>query len=284
MKIFTCINRAAILLLSSVLLPATVFAQFQYQDWNIGIGRSSMTIENGMSRTAVNQNGVPVLTDSLDSHYKGMTNVNIHVEGLNTKFYVGGNFSIPINKVQERDSATVVGGHAEYTMKFSYGFSIKERVGIQFGLNMGIVNVHQTRNLKISGEEKWDYFIPSGQTPGGNQYFGEMAAWEIGLLLNTVVGITDNLGLRMAYSHNNVSLKKKTIGGRNDQFEFAVYYANPEMHNLGFSLGMQYSKMHFNPSTYENTPGGGFPRVYPATRVTMSMFYIGINLPIVFGG
>lgn len=267
-----------------IFVSVSATAQFSYKAWNIGISRSSLTIVNGMSRTELDQYQNPYLTDSIDSHYKGMYDARIQIEGLNPNFFVAAKADLPLGKVEERDSATVVANHSELSMKFAYGFDIKDVVGIQFGLNMGLRNINQGRNLKIDGTEKWDYFIPSGGTPGGNQYFGGMGAWNIGLLVNTVVGITDNMGLRLTYSHNNLKNKKKTISGRNDEFEFVFYYSNPDLHNLGFTIGFQQSNMRFKGSTLDTTPEGSFPRVYPSTKVKMTIFNIGVNIPIVFNG
>jgi hypothetical protein len=267
-----------------LLISTNTFAQFSYKAWNVGINRSSMTIKNGMSRTQLDQYQNPYLTDSIDAVYKGMYNATFQIEALTPNVFVAAKLDLPIRKVQERDSASVIGKHMELTMKFAYGFDIKDVVGIQFGLNMGIMNVTQSRNLEMESATKWDYFVPSGGTPGGDQYFGGMAAWEIGLIVNTVVAINDKMGVRLAFSHNNLSNKKKTISGRNEQFEFAFYYADPERHNLGFTFGIQHNSMRFKGSTLDATRGGGFPRLYPAAKVLMTSFYLGVNIPIVFNG
>lgn len=269
------------LFLFAIAIPAS--AQFRYAAWNVGPQLGSFKITNGMSRYDSNGNGQPFMADSANPKY-GVTNIRFNIEAVELNHFVKAKVSLPIVKHAEHDSGVVIGKQLEGTMQFGFGFKIKDRVGFQFGLNFGILNISQSTN---SNPTKFDYFVPSaGATPlTGQKIFGEMGAWEGGLLVSNIIAFSDNLGLQTMYSHNNLKNKRKTINGRNDQLEFTLLYGNPDWHNLGFSISVVENWMHFN--GYDpNAPANAnsFARIYPPTKVRMATIYIGINFPIVFRG
>ncbi len=160
-------------------------------------------------------------------------------------------------------------------------------MGFQFGLNGGLLSVKQNSNPGLNtGPTKFDYFVPSaGSTPlDGQHMFGNMAVWQGGVVISNFICFTDNLGLLTVFSHNNLVNKKVTINGRNDQLEFSLYYSNTEKHNIGFSINVTQNWMHFKGYTpADATAAGNFARIYPATKVSMTTIYLGVNIPIVFG-
>jgi hypothetical protein len=267
-----------------VVVPAS--AQFSYKAWNVGIQTGSLKIQNGMSRYAVNNpNGQVGMVDSANSAFH-ITNVRFNIDAINSHVYVKGGVTLPVTKPVERDTETVVGKHMEVDMKFAYGFTIKEKVSFQFGLNLGIFNITQEENLKIARPfSRVDYFVPSAGSSGavGQKYFGGMAAWQAGFLVNNLIMFSDQLALRTTYSHNNLRNKRKTIDGRNDQLEFGLHYSNENWHNFGFSVNFVQNWMHFK--GYEEGPkdANSTGREYPATKARMTTVYIGLNFPIVFG-
>jgi hypothetical protein len=271
------------LLLIAFVIPAS--AQFKYSAWNIGPQIGKLKIENGMSHYEQTGFGQYALTDSATSVYS-ITNIRFNVEAVRTNFFVKGGVSLPIVKHTEHDSVNVTGKHFEGTIKFGYGFDIKDKVGFQFGVNFGLYSITQTADNQTGNPTKFDYFVPSaGSTPmAGEKLFGEMGVWEGGLLISNVIAFSDNFGLQTIYSHNNLKSKRKTIDGRNDQLEFNIYYYNLDWHNVGFSLNIMQNWMHFkgyNPADPANS--NSFPRIYPPTKISMTTVCIGINFPIVFG-
>ncbi|CAN5883217.1 hypothetical protein BH11BAC7_BH11BAC7_16810 [soil metagenome] len=268
----------------ATVLTIPALAQFHYSGWNLGPQVGKLKIQNSMTRYATDFNNKVYVADSANSEF-GLINLRFNIEVLHTNYYIKTGLSLPVAKRHDPDSVTVLGKHMEIDIKFGYGFQVKEKVGFQFGMNMGVFNITQSRNLKLPGTERIDYFEPSALSSSstGQKYFGGMAAWQVGLMVTNVIAFSDQLALRTSYSHNNLKNKKKTIDGRNDQLEFGLYFSDTDRHNLGFHISFVQNWMHFkdfNPNEPRYSYSSG--RQYPATKATMTTFYIGVNIPIVF--